>query len=119
MVESKMMKRGEFTQCWQSALKQSGVKVVENITATCTDCPLMSTYSGRAGMAVRLEYDVRVYGIISVSIPVKMAVDADEQSLFNEVVNDIAYGFTGIILQGLAGELNYEQKIRKYLEVLK
>ena len=162
-----MMKRGEFTRCGQSALKQSGVKVIEDVAADCADCPLVSTYSGRAGMAVRLEYRDMIYGILSVSIPAEMAADADEQSLFNEVAGDIALalrnieleearkraekalreakeeaehanqmksiflasmshelrtplnsiiGFTGIILQGLAGELNEEQK--KQLEMV-
>jgi signal transduction histidine kinase len=162
-----MMNRGEFTRCGQNALKQSGIIIVNDVAADCADCPLVGTYSGRAGLAVRLEYHDRIYGILSVSIPVEMAADADEQLLFNEVVGDIAFalrnieleearkraeeafreakekaeranqmksiflasmshelrtplnsiiGFTGIILQGLAGELNEEQK--KQLEMV-
>ena len=86
-----MMKHGEFTRCGQSTLKQSGVKVIEDVAADCADCPLVSTYSGRAGMAIRLEYRDRIYGILSVSIPVEIATDTDEQLLFNEVAGDIAF----------------------------
>ena len=94
-----MMKRGEFTRCGLNALKQSGIMIVKDVAADCADCPLASTYSGRAGMAVRLEYRDRIYGILSVSIPAWMAADADEQSLFNEVAGDIALALRNIELE--------------------
>ncbi|MGB7531702.1 MAG: PAS domain S-box protein [Halobacteriota archaeon] len=94
-----MMKRGEFTRCGQNALKQSGIMVVKDVAADCADCPLAGTYSGRAGMAIRLEHRGRIYGILSVSIPAGMAADADEQSLFNEVAGDIALALRDIELE--------------------
>jgi PAS domain S-box-containing protein len=94
-----MMKRGEFTRCGQNALKQSSIIIVKDVAADCADCPLVSTYSGRAGMAIRLEHRDRIYGILSVSIPAEMAVDADEQSLFNEVAGDIALALRDMKLE--------------------
>jgi len=108
-----MMKRGEFTRCGQKALKQSKIVVVEDVTAAdCADCPLVGTYSGRVGMAIRLEYRDRIYGILSVSIPAEMAADADEQSLFNEVAGDIALALRDMEQEG---EL---RKHRDHLEEL-
>ncbi|MEA1956963.1 MAG: PAS domain S-box protein [Euryarchaeota archaeon] len=94
-----MMKRGEFTWCGLNALKQSGIIIAKDVAADCADCPLVSTYSGRAGMAVRLEYRDRIYGVLSVSIPAEVAADADEQSLFNEVAGDIALALRDIELE--------------------
>jgi PAS domain S-box-containing protein len=95
-----MMKRGEFTRCGLNALKQSGIIIVKDIAADCADCPLVGAYSGRAGMAIRLEHRDMIYGIISVSIPAEMAADADEQSLFNEVAGDIALALRDMELEG-------------------
>lgn len=94
-----MMKHGEFTRCGQSALNQSSIMIVKDVAAECADCPLVGTYSGRTGMAVRLEYRDRIYGILSVSIPAEMAADADEQLLFNEVAGDIALALRDIELE--------------------
>ncbi len=46
-----------------------------------------------------LESGGRVYGILSVSIPAKVASDADEQSLLSEVADDIAFGLHRIELE--------------------
>ena len=105
-----MMKRGEFTWCGQKALKHSGVKVIEDVTAAdCADCPLVGSCSGRAGMTARLEYGARIYGILYVSTPAEMAIDADEQLLFNEVAGDIAFGLHN---------LEQEEELRKHRDHL-
>ena len=104
------MKRGEFTWCGQKALKKSGIVVVEDVTATdCPDCPLVGAYSGKAGMAIRLEYRDRIYGILSVSIPAEMATNAAEQSLLNEVAGDIAFALHN---------MEQEEELRKHRDHL-
>ncbi len=90
------MKRGEFTRCGQNALKQSDIVIVEDVADTCADCPLAETCIGRACMAVRMEQGARVQGILSVSTPVEMATAADEQLLFREVADDIAFAMRNI-----------------------
>jgi PAS domain S-box-containing protein len=87
-----MMKRGEFTRREQRVLDQSGVVVVKDVASDCAGCPLADTCSEMAGMTVSLKSGDRVYGMLSVSIPDEMASDADEQPLFNEVADDIAFG---------------------------
>ncbi len=111
-----MMKRGEFTRCGQNALKESGVKVFEDIATACADCPLMSSDSGRTSMVVRMEYDTRVCGILCVSIPTEMAADAVEQSLFYELAGDIAFGLHRIDLEKAREKA--EEALRKLNEEL-
>lgn len=95
-----MMKRGEFTRRGQRALDQSGVVVVKDVASDCAGCPLADTCSGMAGMTVSLRSGDRVYGVLSVSIPDEMASDADEQTLFNEVADDIAFSLHYMELEG-------------------
>jgi len=96
MIE--LLKRGKLTTCSQKALKQQEVVITEDPTSTCTECPLAHNYSGRGAMTVRLKHDGKVYGLMSVSTSAYLAVDQEEQSLFKEVAEDIAFGLYNIEL---------------------
>ena len=84
------LKRGELTECARRALGQSGVVAIENPASTCADCPLAKDYGNRAGVTARLEYEAKVFGLISVSVASHLAADAEEQGLIAEVARDIA-----------------------------
>jgi PAS domain S-box-containing protein/putative nucleotidyltransferase with HDIG domain len=96
MIE--LLKRGKLTTCSQKALKQQEVVVTENPASTCTECPLAQKCSGRAGFAIRLERNGKVYGLMTVSIPVHNTANKEEQTLFKEVAEDIAFGLRKIEL---------------------
>jgi len=38
-----------------------------------------------------LEYEGRLYGVLSVQLPSKLAIDKEEQALFKELTSDIAF----------------------------
>ena len=97
MVER--LKRGELTDCARNAFKQSDVVVTKDPLSACADCPLSDIYGGRGAMTVRLEYSRKVYGLLSVSIPRDFLLDKEEQTLFKEVTNDIAYGLHSLELE--------------------
>ncbi|MBL7062987.1 MAG: GAF domain-containing protein [Anaerolineae bacterium] len=96
------MERGELPECGrralgplaqgQRALKQLGVVVIEDPLSTCADCPLAANYAARGALAVRLEHGGTVYGLLTVSLPRDLVDDEEEQSLFQEVAGDIAFG---------------------------
>ena len=88
MVEQ--LKRGKLTACAQRALVESAAVVTSEPASTCADCPLAKEYSGRGAITARLEHDGRVYGLLSASVPADFIIDAEEVSLFEEVVGDIA-----------------------------
>jgi PAS domain S-box-containing protein len=90
------LKRGELLQCIREAVEQSGVVVVENPAIECVNCPLAGTYASRARAIARLEYESHVYGFLTVTVPVEMAADDEERSLFGEVAEDIAFALHSI-----------------------
>jgi len=102
MIE--LLKKGRLTACCKRALKQQEVVIIEDPVSICTECPLAQKYSGRGAMTTRLEYNGKVYGLMSVSIPAHLAVDQEEQGLFEEVAEDIAFGIHNI-------ELDEERKL--------
>ena len=93
------LKRGELTDCGRTALSQSDIVITEDPSSTCADCPLSEKYSGRGAMTIRLAYEGKVYGLLSVSIAADFTAYKEEQSLFKEVVNDIAFALHSIELE--------------------
>ena len=115
MIE--LLKRGKLTTCSQKALKQQEVVITENPASTCTECPLAQEYSGRGAMTIRLEHSGRVYGLMTVSIPANLAVDQEEQTLFKEVAEDIAFSIYNIELDEKRKQA--EQELSKEKTLLK
>jgi PAS domain S-box-containing protein len=94
------LKAGELPDCAQRVLTQSELVLTDDPFSACTDCPLSKNYTGRGGMAVRLEHDRKVYGFLAVSIPRGLESDEEEQELIEEVAADIAFGLHRIELEG-------------------
>jgi PAS domain S-box-containing protein len=97
MVER--LKQGDLTHCAQRALTQTDVVLIDDPPSTCMDCPLSTKYAGRGAMSVRLEYSGKVYGLLSISIPVDFVPDEEEHELVEEIARDIAFGLHTIELE--------------------
>jgi PAS domain S-box-containing protein len=82
---------GDLPGCARKALASGGVHVVEDPFLACTDCPLAGQYQGRSGLIHRLEYEGRVFGWLSASVPKVFAQDEEEQGLFAEIADDVAF----------------------------
>jgi len=93
------LERGEPSYCTRMALAQAGALIIEDPFSTCTDCPLSRAYRGRGGMAIRLEHGGKTYGLLVVSLSVDHVADREEQSLFEEVAEDIAFALHSIGLE--------------------
>jgi len=111
------LKRGELTACGRRALSQPGIVVTEDPLSACADCPLAVNCGGREAMTVRLEYEDRVYGLSSVSIPADFTADEEERSLFREVAGDIAFALHNIELEEERRQA--EEALRQYTERLR
>ncbi len=113
MVER--LERGELAACWQRALRQSEVVVIEDPVATCTDCPLSGSYAGRGVLTLRVEYAGKVYGILSVSVLVELVNDIEELGLFREVASDIAFALHNIEMEEKQRKAEEDLKHRAYM----
>jgi len=68
-------------------------------TESCLDCPLSYLYENRGALAARLDYGDKVYGLLTVSVPVAFSKDDEEQTLFRSVADDIAFALHHIEMQ--------------------
>lgn len=93
------LKRRGLTDCAQAALRQPDVVIVRDPLSICRDCPLAHKYDGRGAIVSRLEYNEKVYGVLCVSIAADLTTDREEQTLFKEVAEDIAFGIYNIEME--------------------
>ena len=103
--------RGELPSCAQKALALSAEVRVENPLEDCKDCPLSQAYGGRAGMAGRLEYQGKVYGLLVVSVRAGPMREQDEERVFEELRKNVAFA-----LHSLGVENERERAIRALQE---
>jgi len=97
MVEQ--LNRGDLTSCCETALMESGAFMISDPAATCVNCPLVGGYAGRGAISARLEYNGKVYGMLSASVPGRFTTGTEERSLFGEVVGNIAFALHNIELE--------------------
>jgi len=113
------LERGEFTKCMEKALRQPGVVVTKEPHFACTECPLSGKYAGRGAMTVRLAHGEKIYGLVSVSIPAHFSTDEEEQALFGELADDIAFALHNMELEEERKRAEEElKKHREHLEEL-
>jgi len=101
---------GKETQFFYNQLKQNNyppcidlILAHEDSLAVCGDiigekikCLHRNAISEGRGLVSRLEYEGRVYGVVSVYVPSYYAIDPEEQSLFRELAGDIAFALHNI-----------------------
>ncbi|MBN1176167.1 MAG: PAS domain S-box protein [Dehalococcoidales bacterium] len=105
------LKRGQLPQCIKKALDKGQVVITRDPHSTCLECPLYPDFSGVCGLAIRLEYEGNVYGVLCASMPENILSDADEVSLFEEVATDIAFALHDITLEA-EHELLEQERLR-------
>ncbi len=86
-----LLKHGKLIACGRQALKQSEAVTTQAPFSNCADCPLAITCVVGGAMTIRLEHGGKVYGLLSVSIPIKFIANEEEQGLYKEVAGDIAF----------------------------
>jgi two-component system, cell cycle sensor histidine kinase and response regulator CckA len=91
--------RGELPLCAKNALTSLDIIVIRDVFEQCMGCSFARDNRGNAAFCVRLEKDSKVYGVLYASVPYAFADDVQEQSLFKEVGEDIAFALYNIDLE--------------------
>ena len=93
------LKREGLSRCGRQALEQSSAVFVRDPALVCTDCPLSSGYKGRGGIATRLHYRGKLYGLLCASIPSSLVEKEEECALFEEIAQDVAFALHKVDLE--------------------
>jgi PAS domain S-box-containing protein len=112
------LNHGDLTKCTRRALDRSGVVAIEEPGKDCSDSPLAATYEALGLMIVRLEHAGKVYGILAATTPREVVVDHEEQGLYQELANDIAFALHSFELEEESHYRDALAKANKKLNLL-
>ncbi len=90
------IQHGRMPRCCRTVLHQNRFLFTKNPPLKCTNCPVAYMYDGRGSISARLEHNGRIYGILTVSVPIAYSQDPEEHELLMDVADDIAYALHSI-----------------------
>jgi len=85
------LKSGKLAHCYEKALSHSAPILTRHPHADCAGCPLAKSNHNHAAITIRLEHAGRVYGFMTLAMPLQVASDLEELSLLEEAGGDIAF----------------------------
>jgi PAS domain S-box-containing protein len=90
---TRWLQRHGMPTCSTAPLTQASasVTVIPTPSETCVDCPLAADDPARGCVAARLAYRGSVYGVLTVSIPMRYVRDTEVHALIDEVAGDLAF----------------------------
>ncbi len=86
-----LLRSGRLPDCFNPAIEQADPWSLEIPSDLCSSCPLTDLYDGRAALIMRLEHLEKLYGVLAVSMPRNLYHIRDEQELFRDICNDLAF----------------------------
>jgi len=94
-----LLKRAKLTNCTRRALNQSEIYLIDGLCSTCTDCPMAKNNDRQSVMLVRLEYDRKTYGLLTVIIHKDLTIGKEEKNLFKKVASKIGFALHSMELE--------------------
>lgn len=96
-----MISSGKLPPCVGMALDTEKVVLNRTDEAYCSSCRLKEEdYEELESCVTRLEHDGNVFGVIAAGFPSEHKADDTQQTLFQEIAEDIAYALHVIRLEG-------------------
>ena len=95
----KLFTQGRLIECSRRALSASGCVYIQDTRQECGSCPLQGAEPSERTFTIRLEHAGRIYGLMSMSVPLDLSVDKQEQSLFEEFAADLSFALYRIQLE--------------------
>ncbi|MCH7733010.1 MAG: PAS domain S-box protein [Candidatus Marinimicrobia bacterium] len=86
----KMLKKGEMPICGLNALNNEKV-IFSKGSSQCRNCPFQDIYPEYNHLTIVLKSHSSTYGLLSVAMPERTKADENEQGLFKELAEDIAF----------------------------
>ncbi len=90
---------GNLVICADLALDKGGLVTIKDVQDKCGDCPLLGLEPNSRPFTTTLMVDGKLYGLASAELPIELSILSDEQSLFQEVADDVAYSVHNIYLE--------------------
>lgn len=109
------LEAGVRPHCLERILTEHQVLKKEDNLQLCRSCPLAEQHADDVVMSTTLRHGERLYGVLSISQPKRVALQDKEQELFSELARDLAFALYKIdtiaALKDSERDLNRAQKL--------
>jgi len=92
------LQKGKSLTCCKRVLSQQEIVITDAPPTLCGDCPLASGYESGGAISAKLQYNGKIYGMITLSVPATLLFDPEQKQLANELSTEIAFGLHAIEL---------------------
>ena len=92
------MRQGEPPPCIQQCFDRSGIVIADEDRCAAAFCPIASRCRDTDAVAVRLQHQGEIHGVLAVTLPRGLSDDPAERALLEEVAGDVAFALHGISL---------------------
>ena len=94
-----ILEKEKYPECCLLAMERVGVVTMRDINRNCHNCPLAQIYPESAAFSGALRHGDITYGVLIVALAEEVADDAEEQSLFVELCEDIGFALHSIEME--------------------
>jgi PAS domain S-box-containing protein len=91
-----MLLQGDLPSCALNCLEYDRIRIIEDLSSQCPDCPLKDHHENQAGFTMRMQHAGKIYGWISASLEKSFANDLQIQELFTELVKILSFALWSI-----------------------
>ncbi len=91
--------RGDSIACSSIAMANPGIVTISDVNARCGDCPLLGLKPDCRTLTTSLRVGNRLFGLLSAEVPLAMSYSEEEQNLFQEVADDVAFSIYNLSLE--------------------
>jgi len=98
------LRRGKLPACVEAALSSPQVIWIDERGPECDGCPVFVAKGGHRTLAVRIEHEEHIFGVMAVTLFGERPLDDGESVLFGETAADIAFALRKLKLDGLRAE---------------
>lgn len=90
--EQQISENSLSVECYNRVRKSSSLSVIPEPSVMCRNCCLNEQYENQSALSKSLQHQGKTYGMVTVSIPRGRVHDSEEQQLFAELADDLAFG---------------------------
>jgi len=95
----RQLTKGDLPFCMKSALKSKRLFAMPHSKKECGTCPIFNETENRGALNMPLIHKDETYGVMGASVDNSLIDNEEEQNLFKEMANDIAFALYSMSLQ--------------------
>ncbi|HSA32077.1 MAG TPA: ATP-binding protein, partial [Candidatus Omnitrophota bacterium] len=104
----KMFEQGNYPSCMRKAMESQELHVIDDYANECAGCPVFTKHGLTSALVYPLQYESRIYGVMTIGLDRKYAHEVEDQRLFIEVAEDLGFALWKIEIESARKRVDNE-----------